>query len=57
MQTDNSKIWRLSYELQWLRNRYDSGAVFSGAYAVVKRIENDIAWTQYEREQRENHES
>jgi hypothetical protein len=57
MQTDNSKIWRLSYELQWLRNRYDSGTVFSGAYAVVKRIENDIAWTQYEREQRENHES
>jgi hypothetical protein len=56
MQTDNSKIRRLCDELEWLRSRYDSGAVH-GAYAVIKRIENDIAWTQYEREQGGNHKS
>jgi len=37
-------------ELALLRARYDSGAVNAAVYAVIKRIECDIAWNEHKRE-------
>jgi hypothetical protein len=39
---------RLRDELEWLRAKYDSGAVSDGVFAVVKRLETEIAWRQHE---------
>jgi len=37
-------------DLALLRARYDSGAVNAAVYAVIKRIECDIAWNEHRRE-------
>ena len=37
-------------DLPLLRARYDGGAVNPGVYAVIKRIESDIAWTEHKRD-------
>jgi hypothetical protein len=37
-------------DLALLRARYDSGAVNAAVYAVIKRIECDIAWNEHKRE-------
>jgi hypothetical protein len=37
-------------ELALLRARYDSGAVNAAVYAVIKRIECDIAWNEHKQE-------
>jgi len=34
-------------DLALLRARYDSGAVNAAVYAVIKRIECDIAWIEH----------
>jgi hypothetical protein len=36
-------------ELRFLRQRYDHGAVSQGVYAAIRKIEIDIAWTEYRR--------
>ena len=36
-------------DLMLLRARYDSGAVNAAVYAVIKRIECDIAWNEHKR--------
>jgi hypothetical protein len=36
-------------DLALLRARYDSGAVNAAVYAVIKRLECDIAWSEHER--------
>jgi hypothetical protein len=38
---------RLRAELEWLRSKYDSGAVSDAVFAVVKSIEREIAWAQH----------
>jgi hypothetical protein len=40
---------QLRAELMWLRGRYDDGAIRAGIYGVVKSLEVDIAWKEYER--------
>jgi hypothetical protein len=42
-------IVRLRDELRSLRHRYDHGAVSEGVYAAIRKIEIDIAWTEYRR--------
>ena len=37
-------------DLALLRARYDSGAVSAAVYAVIKRLECDIAWNEHKRE-------
>ena len=37
-------------DLALLRARYDSGAVNAAVYAVIKRIECDIAWNEHKQE-------
>jgi hypothetical protein len=36
-------------DLALLRARYDSGAVNAAVYAVIKRMECDIAWNEHKR--------
>ena len=38
----------LRAELEWLRARYDGGAISTAVFSVVKRIEIDIAWAEHE---------
>jgi len=34
-------------ELQWLRARYDSGAISGAVFEAIKRIESDISWSEH----------
>ena len=34
----------LRAELEWLRSRYDGGAVSSSIYAVIRTIETELSW-------------
>jgi hypothetical protein len=36
-------------ELEWLRSRYDGGAISTAVFTVLKRLECDIAWAEHER--------
>jgi hypothetical protein len=45
---DCPKVQRIRDKLDWLRLRYDSTAMSDAVYAVVKRLETDIAWTQHQ---------
>ena len=47
-----TEIDRTREELQWLRSRYDSGAVSDAVYAMIRQLEIDLSWAQYERQQR-----
>jgi hypothetical protein len=42
---------RLRTELEWLRAKYDSGAVSDAVFAVVKSIEAEIAWREHARQE------
>jgi hypothetical protein len=48
----HAEIQRAREELDWLRSRYDCGAVSNTVFVVVKGLECDIAWLQHERQQR-----
>jgi hypothetical protein len=39
-------------DLEWLRARYDGGAVSIGVYVTIRRLETDIAWSEHENWQR-----
>jgi hypothetical protein len=39
---------RLRDELRWLQSRYDGGKISPAVFAVVKRLETEIAWRQHE---------
>jgi hypothetical protein len=43
---------RLRSELEWLRHRYDDGKISPAVFAVVKKLETDIAWRQHETDKR-----
>jgi hypothetical protein len=45
-QAEATKLLR--ERLEWLRARYDCGAVSSGTYAIIRMIEIDIAWREHE---------
>jgi hypothetical protein len=38
---------RLRAELEWLRAKYDSGAVSDAVFAVTKSIETEISWREH----------
>jgi hypothetical protein len=38
----------LRAELEWLRARYDGGAISKAVFTVMKRLECDIAWAEHE---------
>jgi hypothetical protein len=42
----------LRSELAWLRARYDDGKVSPAVFAVIRKIETDISWTEHRREVR-----
>ena len=48
----NAEIKRAREELNWLRSRYDCGAISDTVFVVVKKLECEIAWLQHERHQR-----
>ena len=33
-------------DLEWLRSRYDGGAVCAAVYTTIKRLETDISWAE-----------
>jgi hypothetical protein len=37
----------LRAELEWLRARYDDGKVSAAVFAVIRRLESDIAWAEH----------
>lgn len=39
-------------ELDWLRAKYDTGAVPGGIYAVIKGLEEDIGWSEFRRREK-----
>jgi len=41
-------IHRMRSELMQLRARYDDGAVPPGIYALINRLERDIAWAEHQ---------
>ncbi len=41
---------RLRAELALLRARYDSGAISPAIYAVIRKIETDIAWGEHHKD-------
>jgi hypothetical protein len=47
-----AEIARAREELEWLRGRYDCGAISDTVFVVVKSLECEIAWLQHERQQR-----
>ena len=47
----NAEIQQARAELDWLRSRYDCGAVSHTVFEVVKNLECEIAWLQHERQQ------
>jgi hypothetical protein len=47
-------IDRTREELEWLRSRYDSGAVSDAVYITIKRLEVDLSWAQHRRPRREH---
>jgi hypothetical protein len=48
----SAEIQRAREELDWLRSRYDCGAISATVFVVVKNLECEIAWLQHERQQR-----
>jgi len=46
------QIHQARVELEWLRSRYDHGAISDAIYQTVKRIETDIAWHEHREEQK-----
>jgi hypothetical protein len=38
---------RLRDELEWVRGKYDCGAVPDAIYQVIRNLENDISWMQH----------
>jgi hypothetical protein len=42
-----SEVQRVHGELARLRARYDDGAISLAIYAVVKKLEGDIAWAEH----------
>jgi hypothetical protein len=40
-------VRRLRAELEWLRARYDDGAISTAVFTVLKRLECDIAWAEH----------
>jgi hypothetical protein len=34
-------------DLEWLRSRYDGGAVSAAVYTTIKRLETDISWAEH----------
>lgn len=47
--TSNAREATLRAELRQLQARYDGGAVEPAVYAVMKRLEADIAWEVHRR--------
>jgi hypothetical protein len=45
-----TKTQRLRAELDYLRARYDHGAVAPAVYQIIKEIERDIAWCEHRAE-------
>jgi hypothetical protein len=41
-------IQRASEELEWLRARYDDGAVSPAMYAVIRTIKTNISWIEHQ---------
>jgi hypothetical protein len=48
-------VSRLRDQLAALRARYDSGAVPPGIYAVIRELENQIAWTEAKQQRSDDH--
>jgi hypothetical protein len=44
-----TEIERLRAQLKWVRARYDDGAMSPAAYAAIKQLEADIAWSEHKR--------
>jgi hypothetical protein len=44
-------IDRTREELEWLRSRYDSGAVSDAVYITIRQLEIDLSWAQHKRQQ------
>jgi len=44
--TDAPKLQRSRAELAQLRARHDSGAVSPAVYAVIRTLEEDVAWNE-----------
>jgi hypothetical protein len=42
-----SSTGHLRDELAWLRGRYDTGQVAPAIYAIIKKLEEEIAWRQH----------
>ena len=34
-------------DLEWLKGRYDGGAVSAAIFVTIKKIETDIAWSEH----------
>jgi hypothetical protein len=47
-----TEIGRTREKLEWLRGRYDSGAVSDAVYTAIRQIEVDLSWAQHKRQQR-----
>ena len=41
------QIHQAREELGWLRSRYDSGAVSPAIYQAIRKLEDDISWSQH----------
>jgi hypothetical protein len=44
----------LQEQLEYLRARYDSGAVSPAIYQAIKKLETDVAWCEHTAREREN---
>ena len=47
-----TEIDRAREELEWLRSRYDSGAVSDAIYVTIRQLEIDLSWAQHKRQRR-----
>ena len=48
----NAEIQQARAELDWLRSRYDCGAMSDTVFVVVKSLECEVSWLQHEQQQR-----
>jgi hypothetical protein len=45
--TTTSSTAALRSELEWLRVRYDDGKVSPAVFAIIRKLESDIAWAEH----------
>ena len=48
------QIHQARVELEWLRARYDSGAISGAVFETIKQIESDISWSEHKEQANAN---